>query len=140
MKQQAALFPPAKQPWVTIRDALASTPMPDKAGSYHAEHILREGARPYPGHTGSFIDFPAKTIKAGGHGVPGGENMIRHADGTVRYFTTYEAKLLQTFPSDYRITGSWTESMRQVGNAVPVRLAHVISQALLRQIWGKKAA
>lgn len=140
MKQQAALFPPAKQPWVTIRDALASTPMPDKEGSYHAEHILREGARPYPGHTGSFIDFPAKTIKAGGHGVPGGENMLRHADGTVRYFTTYEAKLLQTFPSDYRITGSWTESMRQVGNAVPVRLAHVISQALLGQIWGKKVA
>jgi DNA (cytosine-5)-methyltransferase 1 len=140
MKKQASLFPPAKQPWVTIRDALADTPMPDKEGSYHAEHILREGARPYPGHTGSFIDFPAKTIKAGGHGVPGGENMLRHADGTVRYFTTYEAKLLQTFPSNYRITGSWTESMRQVGNAVPVRLAHVISQALLGQIWNKKVA
>ena len=140
MKQQTALFPPAKQPWVTIRDALVGTPMPDKDGSYHAEHILREGARPYPGHTGSFIDCPAKTIKAGGHGVPGGENMMRHADGTVRYFTTYEAKLLQTFPSDYRITGSWTESMRQVGNAVPVRLAHVISQALLGQIWGTRVA
>ncbi len=140
IKKQAAFFPPAKQPWLTIRDALADTPMPDKVGSYHAEHILREGARAYPGHTGSFIDFPAKTIKAGGHGVPGGENMMRHADGTVRYFTTYEAKLLQTFPPDYRITGSWTESMRQVGNAVPVRLAHIMSRALLGQIWDRKVA
>ncbi len=80
-----------------------------------------------------------KTIKAGGHGVPGGENMLRHADGSVRYYTTYEAKRLQTFPEQYRITGSWSESMRQVGNAVPVELASIIAGSLVKKIWGEQA-
>ncbi|RWX50283.1 C-5 cytosine-specific DNA methylase, partial [Candidatus Electrothrix marina] len=93
----------------------------------------------YPGHTGSFIDFPSKTIKAGGHGVPDGENMLRNADGSVRYYTTYEAKLLQTFPKEYRITGSWSESMRQIGNAVPVELAGIIAGSLIDTVWGKRS-
>jgi len=138
MKKQPSFFAPDKKPWKTIRDQLYGVPCPDKKGSYHPEHILREGARMYPGHTGSFIDFPSKTIKAGGHGVPGGENMIRYADGSVRYFTTYEAKLLQTFPKNYLILGSWTESMRQIGNAVPVELANIISNSLVDWIWEKK--
>ncbi len=140
IKNQSFLFSPEKQPWQTIRDQLSGIPYPDKEGSYHPEHILREGAQVYHGHTGSFIDFPSKTIKAGDHGVPGGENMIRYADGSVRYFTTYEAKLLQTFPKEYRILGSWTESMRQVGNAVPVELAATISKSLVEHIWKKKIA
>lgn len=140
MKNQSVMFPPEKKPWKTIRDRLSGIPYPDKEGSYYPEHILREGARVYPGHTGSFIDLPSKTIKAGGHGVPGGENMIRYADGSVRYFTTYEAKLLQTFPKEYRILGSWSESMRQVGNAVPVELASTIYKSLADLIWNKKIA
>lgn len=140
MKHQSRLFPPIKLPWITIRDQLSGIPMPDHQGSYHEEHILRLGAKAYAGHTGSFIELPAKTIKAGGHGVPGGENMIRYPDGTVRYFSTFEAKLLQTFPPNYRILGSWTESMRQVGNAVPVKLAYEISRSLVDSIWNKRAA
>lgn len=140
MKNQSFLFPPEQKPWKTIRDQLSGIPYPDKDGTFHPEHILRAGARVYPGHTGSFIDFPSKTIKAGGHGVPGGENMIRNEDGSVRYFTTYEAKLLQTFPEEYRILGSWTESMRQVGNAVPVELAKTISNSIISRIWNKKIA
>ncbi len=64
------------------------------------------------------------------HGVPGGENMIRYENGTVRYFTVYEGKLIQTFPKDYLITGSWGEAMRQIGNAVPVKLAEAIGKHL----------
>ncbi len=140
MRQQSWIFPPDTKPWRTIRDQLKGVPHPDEDGTYHPEHILRKGARVYPGHTGSFIDFPSKTIKAGGHGVPGGENMLKYADGNVRYYTTYEAKLIQTFPKDYRVLGSWTESMRQIGNAVPVELARLISGSIIEQIWGKKSA
>ncbi|ENC9158662.1 DNA cytosine methyltransferase, partial [Escherichia coli] len=86
--------------------------------------------RVYPGHTGSYIDLPSKTLKAGAHGVPGGENMIRYEDGTVRYFTVYEGKLLQTFPREFLIAGAWGEAMRQIGNAVPVLLAQKIGQQL----------
>jgi DNA (cytosine-5)-methyltransferase 1 len=104
------------------------------SGSFDDEHILREGARSYPGHTGSYIDMPSKALKAGDHGVPGGENMIRYHDGSIRYFTTYEAKRLQTFPPDYKILGSWTESMRQIGNAVPVELGHRVADSLAKSL------
>jgi len=63
--------------------------------------------------------------------VPGGENMIRYEDGSVRYYTSYEAKLIQTFPKNFVITGAWGEAMRQIGNAVPVRL----SEALARKLY-----
>ncbi|WP_330217616.1 DNA cytosine methyltransferase [Endozoicomonas numazuensis] len=45
--------------------------------------------------------------KAGAHGVPGGENMIRYPDGSVRYFTVRESARLQTFPDDYALEGAW---------------------------------
>jgi C-5 cytosine-specific DNA methylase len=92
------------------------------------------GARIYPGHTGSILDAPAKTIKAGDHGVPGGENMIRFANGTVRYLTVLEAKRLQTFPDDFVIKGVWGEAMRQIGNAVPVLLAEKIGCELMKSL------
>ncbi len=126
-------FPPTAKPWLTVRDAIADLPDP-KTDSHHPEHYYREGARSYPGHTGSDIDQPAKALKAGDHGVPGGENMIRFTDGTVRYFTILEAKRMQTFPDDYPILGSWTEAMRQLGNAVPVKLGLEISKTLIPRI------
>jgi len=70
--------------WRTVRDALASVCDPRDPHTISG-HEYRGGARSYPGHTGSELDLPAKTIKAGGHGVPGGENMMRFPDGTVRY-------------------------------------------------------
>jgi DNA (cytosine-5)-methyltransferase 1 len=123
----------AKLPWQTVRDALGSVPHP---ASDHgiSDHIFRAGAKTYPGHTGSYIDLPAKTLKAGGHGVPGGENMIRYEDGSVRYFTVYEGKLLQTFKSDFQIAGPWGEAMRQIGNAVPTQLAERIGQKLFNAL------
>lgn len=123
---------PNLRPWKTIRDAIEGLPDPETDSS--SEHFYRAGARVYPGHTGGDIDQPSKAIKAGGHGVPGGENMMRFPDGTVRYFTVLEAKRIQTFPDDYYIHGSWTEAMRQLGNAVPVRLGQIIAGSLIRKL------
>lgn len=134
LMQQPSLFPPSLAPWKTVRDQIGKLPAPDIQGSFDNEHVLREGARSYPGHTGSYIDMPSKALKAGDHGVPGGENMIRYQDGRIRYYTTFEAKRIQTFPDNYRISGSWTEAMRQIGNAVPVELSYRIASSLAQAI------
>jgi DNA (cytosine-5)-methyltransferase 1 len=127
-------FEPKLKPWYTVRDALSDVPDPRDKHKI-PDHIFRDGARAYAGHTGSELDLPGKTIKAGGHGVPGGENMIRFPDGTVRYFTVFEAKLIQTFPKDFVILGAWGEALRQIGNAVPVVLGEKIGNALSEKIF-----
>ena len=114
-----------------MRDALVGLPDPQAPeASRIANHRFQPGARKYPGHTGSDLDTPSKTLKAGDHGVPGGENMLAFPDGEVRYFTVRESARLQTFPDWYIFQSSWTESMRQIGNAVPVRLATVIGASV----------
>lgn len=120
-------------PWRTVRDALVGLPDPEHGRSEgFANHRFNPGARTYPGHTGSPLDEPAKTLKAGDHGVPGGENMMVKDDGAARYFTVRESARLQTFPDDFVFEGSWTEAMRQLGNAVPVTLAEVIAREIHR--------
>ena len=127
------LWEPNLLPWMTIRDALQDVLDPRK-NQHIPDHIYRGGAKRYAGHTGSDIDWPAKTIKAGGHGVPGGENMIRFRNGSVRYLTVYEAKIIQTFPRNYIIKGAWGEALRQIGNAVPVLLAQRIGIDLMQTL------
>lgn len=117
--------------WRTTRDALRSLPDPEiHRDNTIANHVFTPGARTYVGHTGSLLDEPAKTLKAGYHGVPGGENMFVKDDGSVRYFTVREAARLQTFPDEYEFHGAWSQTMRQLGNAVPVKLAEVVASSV----------
>ena len=125
---------PGGRAWRTTRDAIADLPDPEcRSSSGHIDnHVFQGGAKAYAGHAGSPYDEPAKTLKAGDHGVPGGENMLRRGDGTVRYFTVRESARLQTFPDDFIFDGSWTETMRQLGNAVPVDLGHVVLDSVAK--------
>jgi len=116
-------------PWRTVRDAIEDLPKPTRAREDGVRnHRLRSGARAYDGHQGSFLDEPAKTLKAGSHGVPGGENSVAFGRGKLRYFTIRECARLQTFPDDYLIAGPWTRAMRQIGNAVPVLLGRTMAE------------
>lgn len=139
---RGALFSDLGERWLTVRDAIAGLPQ-IKLGETDPDdpdHFLNPGARSYKGHTGSPLDEPAKTLKAGDHGVPGGENTLALPDGGVRYFSPREAARLQTFPDEFRLSGSWTERMRQMGNAVPVRLARVVAEAVRGRLAASRAA
>ena len=124
--------PMQRTTWLTVRDAITDLGEPARAeaNARFANHVLQPGARSYPGHTGSPLDEPAKTLKAGDHGVPGGENMLRHPTGELRYFSVRESCRLQAFPDEYVFEGSWTENMRQLGNAVPVTLGQVVLRSV----------
>ncbi len=138
--KRGSLFGEGILPWLTVRDAINDLPDPERfLANRVPNHRFNPGARSYTGHTGSPLDEPAKTLKAGDHGVPGGENMLARADGTIRYFTVREAARLQTFPDDYIFRGVWSEAMRQLGNAVPVRLAQVVADSVAKTLLSLKA-
>jgi DNA (cytosine-5)-methyltransferase 1 len=135
----AALLPPVEKdekPWRTVRDVIAELPAPLEPLEKKLEHpdwlhhYGWPGAREYPGHTPNDLDRPAKTVKAGVHGVPGGETVLRLDDGSLRYMTVREVARVMTFPDSKRLEGPRGEQMRQLGNAVPVALAKFMASAV----------
>lgn len=139
--------PPAKDelvPWVTVRDVLKSLPTAaadeesaSKNGAPH-NHWRIPGARSYAGHSGSDRDWPAKTVKAGVHGVPGGENTVRLGEKRVRYLTLREAASIQSFPLGHSFEGARLKVTKQIGNAVPPLLASVVIKAAGKLLANKK--
>lgn len=128
-------------PWVTVRDAISDLPTPPRVEQESLRnHSFRGGARIYARHTGSSWDEPAKTLKAGNHGVPGGENTLLLDPDSVRYFSIRECARLQTFPDTYEFSGPWSRAMRQVGNAVPVELARIVGAHIKYQLSRAEAS
>jgi DNA (cytosine-5)-methyltransferase 1 len=130
-----------RQRWRTLRDALKGdrsrreTRLGEPPGDKiehprHLHHYGWPGAREYPGHTPNELDRPAKTVKAGVHGVPGGETVLRRDDGSIRYMTVREVARVMTFPDHWRLEGPRGEQMRQLGNAVPVVLGEVVANSV----------
>jgi DNA (cytosine-5)-methyltransferase 1 len=130
---------PKGRPWVTVRDAIGDLPLPNKRETISG-HWQHPGARAYPHHTGSSLDEPAKALKAGDHGVPGGENMLAFKNGEVRYFTVREMARLQGLPDDFWISGSWKAATRQLGNAVPTTVGEIMGKAVLKIMNRKERA
>ncbi|MGA3062965.1 MAG: DNA cytosine methyltransferase [Methylocystis sp.] len=65
--------------------------------------------------------------------------MFRRRNGDVLYFTVRESARLQTFPDDFEFRGSWSEAMRQLGNAVPVQLARIVGESVARELLPRAA-
>lgn len=118
--------------WRTLRDALAGLPDPlDSDPNPPVNfHVGIPGARLYTGHSGNPLDWPAKTIKAGVHGVPGGEHVILLDNGGHRYMSVRETARVQTFPDSWVFEGPRSEASRQIGNAVPVELATIMGKRI----------
>ena len=120
-----------RRPWVTVRDGVSSLRLAESLETDQCNnHWTIQGARAYAGHTGSSLDWPSKTLKAGVHGVPGGENMLVHDDKSLRYFTLREMARLQSFPDSHYFVGARSNVLRQIGNATPCDLAAAIARPL----------
>lgn len=116
-------------PWVTVRDALGGLPpAADTEEEAEMNHWHIPGARAYHGHLGSSLDWPSKAIKAGVHGVPGGENMFTDDRGRLRYFTLRECARIQSFPDHHLFVGARSQITKQIGNAVPCGLAYAVAK------------
>jgi DNA (cytosine-5)-methyltransferase 1 len=125
--------PDDRKAWKTLRDLLVDVPEPsdEEPPQGWPNHIAIPGARTYAKHNGSPLDIPSKTIKAGVHGVAGGEAMLRELDGSVRYLSIREAALVQGFPQDYEFPGVRSRVMGVIGNAVAVDVAASVGSTLV---------
>lgn len=80
------------------------------------------------------IDEPAPTMRGVNRpvpkGYPGHPNDACTLNEDVRALTTLERALIQTFPPTYKWCGNKTDMEQMIGNAVPVKLAEFVANAL----------
>ncbi len=81
------------------------------------------------------IDEPSPTIRGVNRPVPQGYRLNscdpEGVDLTaVRPLTTIERSYIQTFPADFKFSGTKTNLEQMIGNAVPVNLGKFVAQAI----------
>ena len=81
------------------------------------------------------IDEPSPTVRGVNRPVPKGYKLNTcdpaNVDlNKVRPLTTLERSYIQTFPSDFKFTGTKTNLEQMIGNAVPVNLGTFIANAI----------
>ena len=119
--------------WTSIGEALKDIPEPTE------EHVLKNHVcsnykvvnRDFTGHRRTDPNKPSPTILARGNGG-GGVCAIPHPNNK-RRLTVRESAIIQTFPMDFEFQGSLTSMYRQIGNAVPVKFAQIISSGFKKK-------
>ena len=113
--------------WIALKAALKGIPEP--SGKHcllnHVGSKYKVTNRNFTGHRRTDPNKPSPTILARGDGK-GGVCAIQHPRNH-RRLTVRESAIIQTFPIDFAFTGKINSMYRQVGNAVPVRVAMCIA-------------
>ena len=117
-----------KRKWVSVKEAIGSLPDPDLPNNLpnHVYSKYKVEYSIYIGHRKTNPDAPAPTITARGDSK-GGVVVLPHYNGK-RRMTCRELATIQTFPLNFTFFGTNTSVYRQIGNAVPVRLAYCIAK------------
>lgn len=136
-------FPAAREHRVTMREALKDIPEPTEDEvcnqPYSSRFMSRNRKRGW--------DDVSYTIPAMAKQVPlwpGSPDMVKvdkdkwefGKTGKTRRLSWREAAAIQTFPSDLEFCGDLTSVYKQIGNAVPVRLAEIIAAHLYGVLMG----
>ncbi|MGT2503416.1 DNA cytosine methyltransferase [Bradyrhizobium guangxiense] len=108
-------------------------------GQNYLWHTERGGGEPLFGWRRRYWSFllklaknsPSWTIQA----QPGPATGPFHWDN--RLLSVREMAHLQTFPADVRISGTYADAQRQLGNAVPSLLAEVLAREISSQLLGR---
>ncbi len=74
------------------------------------------------------LDEPSLTLTC----APAQKQTERCHPLETRPLTIREYARIQTFPDDWRFSGSMSDQYKQIGNAVPVNLAHAVGRSLIR--------
>ena len=130
-------FPVPRKYRVTMREALKNIPEPEPDevcnAPYSSRYMSRNRKRGW--------DDVSYTIPAMAKQVtlwPGSPDMVKldkdlwkfGDNGVTRRFSWREAAAIQTFPPDLEFYGDLTSKYKQIGNAVPVKLAETVATHL----------
>lgn len=133
------VFPKAFDYKVTMKDALKDIPTPSKDeicnAPYSSRYMSRNRKRNW--NEQSFtIPAMAKQVTL----YPGSPDMVKLGTdlwkfgdcGETRRLSYLEAAAIQTFPRDMDFKGDLTSKYKQIGNAVPVKLAEAVAKELYK--------
>ena len=126
-------YPEPSDKIVTLREALANIPAPKLedvcTAPYSSRYMSRNRKRGW--------DEVSYTIPAMAKQVtlwPGSPDMIkedkdlwRFGEGLTRRLSWQEAAAIQTFPAEMKFCGDLTSVYKQIGNAVPCKLAEAVA-------------
>lgn len=113
--------------WISIAEALEGIGEPNESNLLnHICSNYKVTNRDFTGHRRTDPTKPSPTILARGNGG-GGVCAIQHPKNH-RRLSVRESAVIQTFPINFEFTGTLSSMYRQVGNAVPVKLAMKIAR------------
>ena len=114
--------------WVAVGEALAGLPDPDKPNNVpnhdYSKYKLRFNG--YLGHRTIDPEKPAPTVTA--RGDDKGGVVVLHHPNNERRMSCRELATVQSFPLDYAFSGNRSSVYRQIGNAVPPKLAYSVAK------------
>ena len=64
------------------------------------------------------------------------KDLWKFGEGITRRFSWQEAAAIQTFPRGMDFCGDLTSKYKQIGNAVPVRLAEAVAEKVYKKLCG----
>ncbi|MDL2143856.1 DNA cytosine methyltransferase [Flavobacterium tructae] len=113
--------------WITVGDALKDIPEPETNHNLH-NHTYSKFKLKFNGYMGNRkIDEnkPSPTVTA--RGDDKGGVVVLHHPKNHRRMSARELALIQSFPINFKFEGTNSSVYRQIGNAVPPKLAFAIA-------------